>query len=329
MGIKDVLKTVIRSKKRPAVLVVGDLMVDHYIWGAARRLSPEAPVPVLSVKNETVTPGGAGNVAQNLLQLHARVTIGGVVGNDDAGRVLVKQLDDELINTANILIDAARPTTIKSRMMAGNHQLLRVDKEVTAIIDSDLEQKLLTGLEKELAATDMVLLSDYNKGVLSPSFTQKLIRLCNKKKKKVIVDPKGLYYEKYSGAYLVKPNKRELAEAAVVEGIADDKELNATAKKLLSKIKCDYLVVTRSEEGLDLISKKEYYNFPVKANEVFDVTGAGDTVFASLGYFLALGMDIKIACELANYAAAVAVSKVGSVAVTMEEIAAIATQTKK
>ncbi|ANH81277.1 hypothetical protein A8C56_10020 [Niabella ginsenosidivorans] len=304
-------------------------MVDHYIWGAAKRLSPEAPVPVLSAKNETVTPGGAGNVAQNLLQLNARVAIGGLVGNDDAGRALVKQLDDELINTAGILVDPGRPTTIKSRMMAGNHQLLRVDKEVTENMNSALEQQLLAGLEKELEAADMVLLSDYNKGVLSPSFTQKLIRLCTKKRKKVIVDPKGLYYEKYSGAYLIKPNKRELAEAAVVEGIANDKELDAIAKKMLAKIKCNYLVVTKSEEGLDLISKKEYHNFPVKANEVFDVTGAGDTVFASLGYFLAIGLDIKTACELANYAAAVAVSKVGSVAVTIDEIAAIAAQNKK
>ncbi|AHF17205.1 D-glycero-beta-D-manno-heptose-7-phosphate kinase [Niabella soli] len=328
MGVKEAVNGLRKSKKRPSILVAGDLMMDHYIWGSAKRLSPEAPVPVLNAASETVTPGGAGNVVQNLFALGATITIGGLTGDDAAGRELVRQLNNEKVNTSNVLIDPSRPTTMKSRMMAGNHQLLRVDKELLTNINSKLEQQLLAGLEKELAAADIVLLSDYNKGVLSPSFTQQLIRLCAKKKKRVLVDPKGLHYQKYSGAYLIKPNKRELAEAAVVEGIPNDKELIKTARKLLSKVKCDYLVVTKSEEGLDLVSKTAYYNFPVKANEVFDVTGAGDTVFASLGYFLAAGLDIQLACELANYAAAVAVSKVGSVAVTFDEILQAAAQYK-
>lgn len=326
MSVKEILKSIIKEKKEPAILVVGDLMTDHYIWGSAQRLSPEAPVPVLNAKRQTTTPGGAANVAQNLHQLNARVFLAGLTGDDEPGKKLIEQLQKESVNTDAVLKDVARPTTVKTRMMAGNHQLLRVDWEVSDSVSDALEKQLLALLEKQVGVVDIVLLSDYNKGVLSESFTQQLIALCKKRKKRVIVDPKGLHYDKYSGAFLIKPNKRELAEAAVVEGIANSKELEKTARKLLAKIKCDYLVVTRSEEGLDLISKKQYQNFPVKANEVFDVTGAGDTVFACLGYFLAIGLPIEQACELANYAAAVAVSKVGSVAVTLEEMLAKASE---
>ncbi|MFV0604725.1 MAG: D-glycero-beta-D-manno-heptose-7-phosphate kinase [Niabella sp.] len=322
MTEKEIGQQLAKFRKQPELLVVGDAMSDKYIWGTANRLSPEAPVPVLDVKQETDTPGGAANVAQNLFKLNASVSLCAVIGDDAAGIELLQELKAENINTEAVITDASRPTTQKMRMMAGGHQLLRMDKEATHAISDLVEKRLLQAVEAKIRKADMVLLSDYNKGVLSEGFTQKLIATCKKYKKKVAVDPKGLNYAKYAGAWLIKPNKGELAEAANVEHVADINDLKKAARKVITLTRCKYMVVTRSEEGLTLVSKNSFDEFPVKATEVFDVTGAGDTVFASLGYFLALGLDIKQACELANYAAAIAVKHVGSMAVTLEDIIA-------
>ncbi len=298
-------------------------MADRYVWGSASRISPEAPVPVVSVKNETITLGGAANVAQNLFKLNARVSICGVTGKDPVAGTILAQLKKENIEATAVVADPSRPSTLKTRIMAGTHQLLRVDRETTADISGNIEAQLLKKLETKIGKADMVMLSDYNKGLLTQSFTQKLIALCSQAGKKVMIDPKGLHYDKYTGSWLIKPNKRELAEATVTEKIETGGQLISAAHKLLKKTKTQYLVVTRSEEGISLISKKTEQHFSVKAKEVFDVTGAGDTVFACLGYFVASGMDLPVACELANYAAAIAVSKVGSVAVTLDEIISI------
>lgn len=320
MTYKEEISSLRKAKKQPHILVIGDIMADRYIWGSASRISPEAPVPVVNVKNETVTLGGAANVAQNLSKLNAKVSILGITGADPVASTVLTLLKKGKIEASGIVADKSRPTTLKTRIMAGNHQLLRVDRETTADIGEQVETKLLSKIQSKLKHTEIVLLSDYNKGLLTYSFTQKLVKLCQSHGKKIMVDPKGLHYEKYAGAWLIKPNKRELAEATVTERIETNEQLIKAAHKLISKTKSQYLVVTRSEEGLSLISKKSNLNFPVKAREVFDVTGAGDTVFASLGYFVACGLDLATACELANYAAAIAVSKVGSVAVTIDEI---------
>ncbi|WP_346239017.1 D-glycero-beta-D-manno-heptose-7-phosphate kinase [Niabella insulamsoli] len=316
---KEILERV-RSGKKPKILVIGDIMADRYVWGSASRISPEAPVPVVAVKNETITLGGAANVAQNLSKLHANVSLSGVTGKDAMQPVILKQLKKEKIDTRAIIEDSTRPSTLKTRIMAGTHQLLRVDRETNAEINEDIQQRLLSRLQAQIQAADIVLLSDYNKGLLTKNVTAEIIERCKGAGKKLIVDPKGLHYEKYKGAWMIKPNKRELAEATVSEQITTEEVLIAAAKRLLSKTKAQHLVVTRSEEGISLISKKSAHHFAVKAKEVFDVTGAGDTVFATLGYFVALGFELKTACELANYAAAIAVSRVGSVAVTLDEI---------
>ncbi|GAB3416074.1 D-glycero-beta-D-manno-heptose-7-phosphate kinase [Niabella aquatica] len=323
MVLKEQLLSFSGKKKQPHILVIGDIMADRYIWGSASRMSPEAPVPVVNVKDETITLGGAANVAQNLYKLNAKVSICGVTGKDPVAATILAQLKKENIDATAVVADASRPSTLKTRVMAGTHQLLRVDRETTADISAQTEAQLLKKLEVKISKADMVMLSDYNKGLLTQSFTQKLIALCNQAGKKVMIDPKGLHYEKYTGAWLIKPNKRELAEATVTEKIETGFQLISAAHKLLKKTKTQYLVVTRSEEGISLISKKTEQHFSVKAKEVFDVTGAGDTVFACLGYFIASGIDLPVACELANYAAAIAVSKVGSVAVTLDEIISI------
>ncbi|HEY9194810.1 MAG TPA: D-glycero-beta-D-manno-heptose-7-phosphate kinase [Mucilaginibacter sp.] len=305
---------------KPAILVIGDLMVDHYIIGGATRLSPEAPVPIVNVKKESYTLGGAGNVVQNLVGLGARVTVAGVIGDDASAQQVIDILQNEGVATHTIIKDAGRPTTVKTRVLAGSHQLVRVDREVTDAVSTEIENELVSGLGKYIELADMVILSDYNKGLFSPSLTQKVITEANIHGKKVIIDPKGLNYEKYKGAYIIKPNRKELAEATKAEKINSIESLQQAAKVIFAQTGTDYLVVTLSEEGMLIIDEQGYKLLPVKATEVFDVTGAGDTVLATMAYFIAAGLTIEEACELANHAAAIVIKQVGSATTTVEEI---------
>lgn len=295
-------------------------MIDHYIGGSAFRLSPEAPVPIVNVKSESTTLGGAGNVVQNLVALGARVTIAGVIGDDSYGIQLIEILESEGVKTSTIVKDNSRPTTIKTRVLVGSHQLVRIDREVTDAISSEIEDELVNKLSRIIADSDIVILSDYNKGLFAASFTQRLIKIAGDYKKKVIVDPKGLNYEKYKGAYLIKPNRKELAEAAKTEKISNVADLQNAAKVIFSQTETTYLIVTLSEEGMAIITTETSKLLPVKATEVFDVTGAGDTVISTIAYFIASGFSVEEACELANYAAAIVIRHIGSATTTIDEI---------
>lgn len=316
----DKVRSIQSTEKKPSILVIGDLMIDHYIWGSATRLSPEAPVPIVNVKNESVTLGGAGNVVQNLVALGAQVSVSGLIGNDASGAQLIEILENEGVKTSSIIKDQSRSTTVKTRVLAGSHQLVRVDREVTDAISIEIEDELIDKLSANIASADVIILSDYNKGLCSPTFTQRLIATANKYQKKVIVDPKGLNYAKYKGAFIIKPNKKELAEAAKTEKINNLSDLEEAAKTILQQTETDYLIVTLSEEGMAIITSNDSKLLPVKATEVFDVTGAGDTVIATIAYFLALGLAIEEACELANHAAAIVIRHIGSATTTVEDI---------
>ncbi len=318
--LKEKVLKVRDTEQAPTILVIGDLMVDHYIFGSATRLSPEAPVPVVNVKNETVTLGGAANVAQNLISLGAKVALAGIVGDDVSGTQLRDILNAERIQTDCIITDSKRPTTVKTRVMAGSHQLVRVDREITDAVDAELENELVDKFTESIERADIVIFSDYNKGLFSHTLTQKLLEVAKAKSKKVVVDPKGLNYAKYNGAYLIKPNRKELTEAAKFEKIRGIEDLQQAAKIIFDQTQTDYLVVTLSEEGMVILSELAYKLLPVKATEVFDVTGAGDTVLAVIAYFLALGFDVEEACELANHAAAIVIRRVGSASTTIDEI---------
>lgn len=318
--LKNKVLSVRDSGIKPSVLVIGDLMVDHYIWGEATRLSPEAPVPVVKVKNETTTLGGAGNVTQNLVSLGAKVVLAGLIGDDAPGSQLKEILLAENVVTDCIVTDSNRPTTVKTRVLAGSHQLVRIDREITDQVDLAVEDDLLEKISKSMDVADIVILSDYNKGLFSPVFTQKLIEAANQKHKKVIVDPKGLNYAKYKGAYLIKPNRKELAEAAKVEKIKNINDLQEAAKTIFAQTQTEYLVVTLSEEGMVILSEQAYKSLPVKATKVFDVTGAGDTVLAAIAFFMAVGFSVEEACEVSNHAAAIVIRQVGSASATIDEI---------
>ncbi|MDR3696211.1 D-glycero-beta-D-manno-heptose-7-phosphate kinase [Mucilaginibacter sp.] len=320
MNLISKVRSIQTAQKRPSVLVIGDLMVDHYIWGSATRLSPEAPVPVVNVKKESTTLGGAGNVVQNLVALGANVAVAGVIGTDVSGKQLIEILESEGVKTATIIADHSRTTTVKTRVLVGSHQLVRVDREVTEAVSAELEEELLAGIIANIDGADIVLLSDYNKGLFAPGLTQRIIKIANERQKKVVIDPKGLNYEKYKGAYIIKPNRKELAEAAKTEKISNLADLENAAKTIFIQTGTDYLIVTLSEEGMAIITEKSSKLMPVKATEVFDVTGAGDTVIAVIAYFTALGLSVEEACELANHAAANVVRHVGSATTTVDEI---------
>ena len=309
-----------QSGRQPSILVIGDLMLDHYIWGEATRLSPEAPVPVVNVKRESYTLGGAANVAQNLVSLGAKVTLAGITGNDKQGEDIVALLSEAGINTHAVMQDSSRPTTVKTRVLAGNHQLVRIDREVNIVVNEDLAEQLYQKLQDCIAAADIVLFSDYNKGFFAPGLTRKLIEFANGNDKKVVVDPKGLDYSKYKGAFIIKPNRKELAEAAKAEKISNLHDLQKAAKAIFNETNANYLIVTLSEEGMVILSELAYKMLPVKATEVFDVTGAGDTVLAAIAYFIAQGLDVEEAAELANHAAAIVIKHVGNATTNVDDI---------
>jgi len=304
--------------KKPNILVIGDLMVDHYLYGSVDRVSPEAPVQVVKVKDEELLMGGAGNVINNLLSLGSKVGVCSVIGDDEGGEFLKERLGQKGVVKEGWAIQKDRQTSHKTRVIASNQQIVRIDKEDSDDISKTSEDTLLLRTKIVLPFYDAVILSDYGKGVLTPTLTQSLIKLAKEHKKPVLVDPKGSDYSKYKGATLLTPNKKEAQEATGVV-ISDDEKLQEAIKKLKDECDLKYSIITLSEDGIALYDDK-HTKIPTVAKDVYDVTGAGDTVIASIAVGLVEGKSIKEAIEFANKAAAVAVSHVGCYAVKKEDI---------
>jgi len=302
----------------PRILVVGDLMIDHYLWGSCERISPEAPVQVVDISKETTVLGGAGNVINNLNALGAKVSVASVIGNDDNGAELLKMLEDIKVNTKNIITQKSRKTSKKSRVIAVSQQILRYDKESKEDIEESSVNKILNSLENNIENFDVVILSDYGKGVLTNELSQEIIKLCNSKKVKVLVDPKGSDFSKYSGAYLLTPNKKEAILATDID-IKDEQSLKEALLKLKIECDLDISLITLSEDGIATYDN-ELKISPTVAKEVFDVTGAGDTVIASIAFALSAGKNIEEMAAFSNLAAGVVVGKIGSATVTLDEI---------
>jgi rfaE bifunctional protein kinase chain/domain len=301
------------------ILVIGDLMIDHYIYGSCTRISPEAPVPVVEVKNESYTLGGAGNVLENIKSLNCQADIISVVGGDDNAGIIQGQLTSHGIDNRGLVTDSSRCTTIKSRVLVSNHQLIRFDKEVLEPVDETIANTLLEIVKQNIKKYHIVLLSDYNKGLLTEYLLQQVFQICKTAGVKTIVDPKGLDFNRYHGANIIKPNKKEAVIATGIT-IKDKKTLEDACKKIQEQTGCDSVVVTMSEEGMAFYSDDHLAVIPTKALGIIDVTGAGDTVLAALGVALAAGGTLYDACNFANHAAAVVVSKVGSATASLKEI---------
>jgi rfaE bifunctional protein kinase chain/domain len=308
------------NSRKPNILVIGDLMLDHYIIGSATRLSPEAPVPILNIQRENKIIGGAANVASNLVDLGADVHLAGMTGDDSAGAEIVSILDTKAIDTKLIFTDQLRTTTVKTRVIAGNHQIVRIDKEDIHEISAAFEEQFLKQIIPKIEQSDVVVLSDYNKGLLTSTLSLNIIQRCNELQKRIIVDPKGLDYSKYKGAFIIKPNRKELAEAAKTENIHSREQLIDAARVIFELTHASFLIVTLSEGGIAIITPEDCKILPVVATDVYDVTGAGDTVVATLSYCLALGFSIEEACSFANYAASIVIKQIGSATTTVEQI---------
>lgn len=298
------------------VLVVGDLMMDHYIWGNCDRISPEAPVQVVKIESETSRLGGAGNVVANLNSLGANVSMASVLGDDEVGNKIVSMLESLGVDTKLIIRQKDRQSSIKSRVMAIHQQVVRIDKE--SVADIDFADEFIMKISEKIDEFDIVLLSDYGKGVLSSYVCREIINLCNNHNKMVLIDPKGNDYSKYKNATLLTPNRKEASEA-IGSKIDSEDSLKNAIKQIKDRLNLKYGLITLSEAGIALLDD-EFCIFPALAKEVFDVTGAGDTVLATLGYMLAGGADIKKAIQTANLAAAVVVAKVGSATASFSEI---------
>ena len=297
------------------LLVVGDVMLDRYWFGEVSRISPEAPVPVVKVERSEERLGGAANVARNAASLGAFTGLLSVVGEDDAGRTLARLLEEGQI-AAGLHVDPEIDTTVKLRVIGRQQQLLRIDFETTP--SHEILKAKLADFEQRVAQADVVILSDYGKGGLT--HIAEMIRIARAHDKPVLVDPKGDDWGKYAGATVITPNRSELRE--VVGRWSSEAELAAKATKLRGELSLEALLVTRSEEGMTLFADDGIYHQPAHAREVFDVSGAGDTVIATLAVMLAAGADWAEAIRVANVAAGIVVGKLGTAVVTREELAA-------
>jgi D-beta-D-heptose 7-phosphate kinase/D-beta-D-heptose 1-phosphate adenosyltransferase len=302
------------------VLVVGDLMLDEYLWGRVERISPEAPVAVLSVLREELTLGGAGNVVKNLAALGARVSVAGVVGRGPQGKMLRAQLVALGADVSAVRVEPGRTTTRKTRVIAERQQVLRIDRETAEEISAASADALIRRTAALLESADVVLISDYGKGVVTRRLVAALAEKARDLRKIAIADPKGRDYSKYAGLSLITPNRKEAGLAAGVE-VDDEPGLFAAGRRLLETVAVDKLLVTCGEEGMVLFERGAApQSFNTRGRQVFDVAGAGDTAVAALSLGLAAGFSCPDSIRLANAAAGVVVGRVGTATVTRAEL---------
>jgi D-beta-D-heptose 7-phosphate kinase/D-beta-D-heptose 1-phosphate adenosyltransferase len=306
------------QNKKPKILVIGDLMIDHYLWGSCERISPEAPVQVIDIESESMVLGGAGNVVNNLYTLGANVDIISVIGECETSKELEELLAAIKVSTSFLVHQKDRVTSKKSRIIADQQQVVRYDRENTNEISNESQDAIIQNFKSLINNYDLVLLSDYGKGVLTLNLTQSLIKIANKMGKKLLADPKGLDYSKYKGAYLLTPNKKEASEATTIS-IEDNDSLIKAIQILKDQCSLEVSLITLSEQGVAILDKK-FRIHPTTTREVFDVTGAGDTVLASLGFALSCDKSIDEAVKFANLASGVVIGKIGSATATMNEI---------
>lgn len=304
------------------ILVVGDVMLDRYWWGSVSRISPEAPVPIVRLEKNSLAPGGAANVAINISSLGAEVFLVGVIGDDDDGKYLSDLLSRSGVSPELLLKVKDRPTTSKTRIVAHNQHVVRIDNEKINFLDSADEEKIWQLLESKFKNVDLVLISDYAKGLLSKNFLSRLITTMQALNKKILVDPKGKDYTKYAGASILTPNRREALEACNFEEHQVSSDMSLASEALISSLSLEALLITQGESGMTLFQStaSEPVHFNTKARKVYDVTGAGDTVISTLAVALAAGATLIQAAELSNISAGLVVEEVGTTTISREKL---------
>jgi D-beta-D-heptose 7-phosphate kinase/D-beta-D-heptose 1-phosphate adenosyltransferase len=309
------------------VLVLGDVMLDRFVYGSVERISPEGPIPVVNVDRFADMPGGAANVARNIADLGSKVILLGVVGADIPGEDLRAQLAASPTISARLTIDGSRATTVKTRYVADGQQVMRADRESRDPLSPEVAERLLDALASALAEADLVVLSDYAKGVLSDAVTRAAIEAARRRGKRIIVDPKSKDFTKYRGATIITPNRLELQQACG-EDCGTHEQVVAGARGILEQGICESLVVTRGKDGMSVVGADgTAAHLPTAARQIFDVSGAGDTVIATLALGLIAGGNVIDAAALANVAAGIAVGKRGTATVTTGEIIGMLTPT--
>jgi D-beta-D-heptose 7-phosphate kinase/D-beta-D-heptose 1-phosphate adenosyltransferase len=299
------------------IFVIGDVMLDIFMYGKVNRISPEAPVPVVNITHEKKVPGGAANVALNLRELGVDTTLIGLVGGDEEGRFLENYLHNNKIKI--FLLNDGRPTTVKTRIIAGGQQVVRVDREVSHKLSDKKEAKIIDFLEKNVDVFDGIIISDYAKGMITKKLIKKIVELCKKYNKIVTVDPKIENFFYYKEVTTLTPNNKEASSATGIN-IKDDRSLIKCGNFILKKLGAKSLIITRGEKGMTIFENGQVEHLPTVAKEVFDVTGAGDTVISVVSTMLALNASLRESAILSNIAAGIVVGKIGTATVNIDEL---------
>lgn len=323
--MKSILKykrgiEILNNFKKATILVIGDLVMDHFIWGKVRRISPEAPVPVVEVNSESLMLGGAANVVNNIHLLGGKVLVCGVIGRDDMGKNLVHELRLKGIASDGVIVEDNRPTSVKTRIIAHSQQMVRFDREKKDKIGLDTMKTIVDYTKEKINSVNAIIISDYAKGVISEELVEEIIAIAKKKNKPVAVDPKVSHFDFYKYATIVTPNNDEASQASGVD-IESDANLLRAGETLLNKLGTDAVLITRGEHGMSLFENNgEITHIPTIAKEVYDVSGAGDTVIGTVALAIASGASFKEAAVISNFAAGIVVGKVGTATVAPEEL---------
>ena len=314
------LRQYLQRFPQASLLVIGDLILDHYVMGRVSRISPEAPVPVVHVESETLRLGGAANVFNNILALGGKADLCGVIGADESGRLLLKELGKSRSGRGGVIIDHDRPTTRKSRVIAHNQQIVRYDMEGRQELKGTLQKRLLRYVESRIRELSCIVVSDYAKGVVSAALMTELTRMAALRKIPIIVDPKVEHFSYYKGVTVMTPNHLEATQAAGLHG-DDDQTINQAGALIRQRLGCQSVLITRGEKGMSLYEGEgTSWHLPTQARQVYDVTGAGDTVIGTLALALATGANMREAATLANHAAGIVVGMVGTATVSPKQL---------
>ncbi len=313
------LKDILARFREARVLVVGDLVLDEFIWGKAERISPEAPVPVVWAQTQSYMPGGASNVANNIASLGGQASLCGVVGEDSYADVLLGRLRDRGVDTDGVLAEAGRPTTVKTRIIAAHQQVVRVDREETHPLTDASVRRLLEVVRRKMPDVDAVVVEDYGKGVVTPAVLKGVIAAARRRDKIVTVDPKIEHFKYYKGVTAMTPNEKEAAAGAGIK-VTTDADVEEAGRRLLARSGARGILITLGEKGMKLFKGSRVTHIPTVAQEVFDVSGAGDTVIAVFTLALASKVRMEDAAEIANVAAGIVVGKIGVAVATPQEV---------
>ena len=320
---KDIVRInkVISRFKDSKILVVGDVVLDEFVWGDSSRISPEAPVPVVLAERESFMPGGAANTANNVCALGAKAYLVGVVGRDERGRQLENILKSKSVDIEGIISDSHRQTTLKTRVVARHQQVVRIDREHMLPINDEINNEIVDYVKAKIDEIDGIIIEDYGKGVITPKLLKQIIPLAKRHDKIITVDPKEEHFSYYKAVTAITPNRKE-AEVAVGIKAKDDKSLNKIGKKLVEKYKLKVALITLGEHGMRLFERSRITHIPTVAQEVFDVSGAGDTVIAAFTLALSAGAKTIEAAHISNFAAGIVVGKVGVATTSPSELKA-------